>query len=348
MSPFLPPHQVYDFGPAHSPPVQIAEEDEDCSFFTAPPSPLPTFIYVEEEEEMQAGQEDACHAAGQNKQDENVPKDKTQIQPQSRSFSLRKRGTAEARRSISITISRKQHKQDTLPSISTSKSSNNTITLDRFSACIPCRKRKIKCIPKGDSHHYLSNGTNNGVCATCIRRKKDCFWPKIDLSSAVRGPSASPSQAEAPPTSAKDDVEQMQCCEEEKEEESVKKCEEVKDEKEEVTSPVKIKQEEDVEALPIETPIRASTFDDTYFSVPGQGFGRIISTPGLSSSSSSSSSSPIISPRTDASFLSPTLTESFFFEDKADCQSPPPLVYLDNLHHSLQPDMQFADDQYSH
>lgn len=46
------------------------------------------------------------------------------------------------------------------------------VTSDRFSACVPCRMRKIRCMP-GDPMH----GPQAGTCGTCIKRKKDCYWP---------------------------------------------------------------------------------------------------------------------------------------------------------------------------
>lgn len=58
-------------------------------------------------------------------------------------------------------------------------------TGDRISACIPCRKRKIRCVPSGTSHMYDADGRNAGVCATCIKRRKECSWPELVSSSTT-------------------------------------------------------------------------------------------------------------------------------------------------------------------
>lgn len=53
---------------------------------------------------------------------------------------------------------------------------------DRFSACVPCRKRKIRCVPTGSSHMYDRDGNIVGVCATCVRRNKECVWPAMNVT----------------------------------------------------------------------------------------------------------------------------------------------------------------------
>lgn len=72
------------------------------------------------------------------------------------------------------------------PPASTPCSPMSAGTPDRFSACLPCRKRKIKCNPNTSRY-------NKSQCATCIRRGKDCIWQKskIRRSSSAITPTSS-------------------------------------------------------------------------------------------------------------------------------------------------------------
>lgn len=59
----------------------------------------------------------------------------------------------------------------------TMQSGRISMSGDRFNACIPCRKRKIRCVPTRTSHLFDAQGNNSGECATCIKRRKACTWP---------------------------------------------------------------------------------------------------------------------------------------------------------------------------
>lgn len=45
------------------------------------------------------------------------------------------------------------------------------VIADRFSACIPCRRRKIRCLPSDEMPR-----PKTGTCGTCLRRGKTCVW----------------------------------------------------------------------------------------------------------------------------------------------------------------------------
>ncbi|MCO5613801.1 hypothetical protein L7F22_068079 [Adiantum nelumboides] len=45
------------------------------------------------------------------------------------------------------------------------------VIADRFSACIPCRRRKIRCLPSNEMPR-----PKTGTCGTCLRRGKTCVW----------------------------------------------------------------------------------------------------------------------------------------------------------------------------
>lgn len=329
MSPFLPPHHQYDFGPVYySPPIQYNDEVEDAAYCSSlfVHSPMPQYQQLYQHVDPSQLQEQPMHSAEvantscQPIQEEQEQENAEQQPLRSRrSLSLRKRGPAPP------AIDAKKHHHQQV------KSPVNTITPDRFSACIPCRRRKIKCIPKGDSHHYLSNGTNNGTCATCIRRKKDCFWPKIVVAATSASPDITESKTidQASPK-----------VEEETEKEQSKENE--------VSLLAQVKKEE-LEVALEETSLPLVV--ENYFGIPTPGFGRSVSTPALtlSSSSSSASSSLPVSPRTDASFLSPTCSESYFFEheEKPASNFHSSSHFLDTLQQSFQSSQHqtlFADE----
>ncbi|UZJ51745.1 hypothetical protein CBS101457_001065 [Exobasidium rhododendri] len=369
MSPFLPPHLQYDFRAISTPATFHCDEVEDCAMSTSIlNSPILRFQEIvpsEVEYYADKGLSTATWHSPRDPQEANEGVDATQKTTSNRSLDClllpRKRACtlisshnrnlnrydsnreeAARRRRVVTEGAQKEPLSRRVGKDGREDQVIVTVTPDRFSACIPCRKRKIKCIPRGDSHRFFLNGTNTGVCATCVRRKKECYWPKI---VSLSPPSATPTSAS---------TELIQKEEEKKEEEflindaalgeslareegtrkqvppidrELVKIASSKEPKSTGTSTV-YKTEETADQKDI-----VNNFHDDfaqypltegYFELPHQAFGRNGFSPGLSSSSSSSSSasscatSPSlpVSPKMEADFPSPDYLLRPLEEDK--------------------------------
>ena len=181
-------------------------------------------------------------------------------------------------------------------------------TPDRFSACIPCRRRKIRCIPRGDSHQYNADGTNDGVCATCIRRKKECFWPQSVSTPSTPLMSTARERMQPPVTSKGKALEKEahQYLEAGEEKSPAAKTEDTASDSSDSEDNDDDDGDGSGQRATLDRTLFATSATGCYFALSTHAFGRCGSTPSLSSSRTSSSPSQPVSPRTDAGFLSPT------------------------------------------
>lgn len=181
-------------------------------------------------------------------------------------------------------------------------------TPDRFSACIPCRRRKIRCIPRGDSHQYNADGTNDGMCATCIRRKKECFWPQSVSTPSTPLVTTARERMQLPVTSKGKATgkELQQDLEVQEEKISMAKNDDTASDSSDSEDSDNDDGDGSGPRATLDHTLFSTSAAGCYFALSTHAFGRCGSTPSLSPSHTSSSSSQPVSPRTDAGFLFPT------------------------------------------